>query len=337
MSSAFFDPDDFDTSAPAPASRQPVSGAQVPAPMPAPAVSEPVLTTIEEKPKFFELKPVGAVSTPTYAEPSTTPTILAQPEPAAPIAPAEPIRMPEPLELPSDFPQFVAPDGLHVDLSDLGIGSDEPRTRRQLRELQRLTGSDVVNEPVEEDLAIESEFELQPDLAEQIEVLDADTTPTSFEVKPATADDFSYMNNQNEPLFDVSPGLVIEPTTNSIIIDQVQDLTNYTATVSETGEILTTGAIQLPIELTDNSTGEIQIIQEAAALDSAIQVDNATGFINTIAPMRVTGVVNSASKFKVIPTNLRRGSSHPYMVLAAAVGMAALGSLVIAAMMLQLI
>ena len=332
MSSAFFDPDDFDTTAP-PVSRPPVSNAQVPAampaPMPAPAVNEPVLTTTEEKPKFFELKPVGAVSPPTFAQP--------EPAAAALVAPAEPIRMPEPLELPSDFPQFVAPDGLHVDLSDLGIGSDEPRTRRQLRELQRLTGSDVVNEPVEEDLAIESEFELQPDLAEQIEVLDADTTPTSFEVKPATADDFSYMNNQNEPLFDVSPGLVIEPTTNSIIIDQVQDLTNYTATVSETGEILTTGAIQLPIELTDNSTGEIQIIQEAAALDSAIQVDNATGFINTIAPMRVTGVVNSASKFKVIPTNLRRGSSHPYMVLAAAVGMAALGSLVIAAMMLQLI
>jgi hypothetical protein len=337
MSSAFFDPDDFDTSAPAPVSRPPVSNAQVPAampalipaPMPAPAVNEPVLTTTEEKPKFFELKPVGAVSPPTFAQP--------EPAAAAPVAPAEPIRMPEPLELPSDFPQFVAPDGLHVDLSDLGIGSDEPRTRRQLRELQRLTGSDVVNEPVEEDLAIESEFELQPDLAEQIEVLDADTTPTSFEVKPATADDFSYLNNQNEPLFDVSPGLVIEPTTNSIIIDQVQDLTNYTATVSENGEILTTGEIQLPIELTDNSTGEIQIIQEAAALDSAIQVDNATGFINTIAPMRVTGVVNSASKFKVIPTNLRRGSSHPYMVLAAAVGMAALGSLVIAAMMLQLI
>lgn len=329
MSSAFFDPDDFDTTAPAPTSRQTVSGAQVPAPMPAPAVSEPVLTTTEDKPKFFELKPVGAGSTPTFAQPA--------PAVAAPVAPAEPIRMPEPLELPSDFPQFVAPDGLHVDLSDLGIGSDEPRTRRQLRELQRLTGSDVVNEPVEEDLAIESEFELQPDLAEQIEVLDAEATLTSFEVKPATSDDFSYLNNLNEPLFDVSPGLVIEPTTNSIIIDQVQDLTNYTATVSETGEILTTGAIQLPIELTDNSTGEIQIIQEAAALDTAIQVDNATGFINTIAPMRVTGVVNSASKFKVIPTNLRRGSSHPYMVLAAAVGMAALGSLVIAAMMLQLI
>ena len=334
MSSAFFDPDDFDTTTPAPASRPPGASAHAPSPMPAPAVSEPVLTTTEDKPKFFELKPVGAVSTPTFAQPAPA---LAAPAIAAPAAPAEPIRMPQPLELPSDFPQFVAPDGLHVDLSDLGIGSEEPRTRRQLRELQRLTGSDVVNGPVEESVELESEFDLQPDLAEQIEVLDADTTPTSFEVKPATASDFSYLNNQNEPLFDVSPGLVIEPTTNSIIIDQVQDLTNYTATVSETGEILTTGAIQLPIELTDNSTGEIQIIQEAAALDSAIQVDNATGFINTIAPMRVTGVVNSASKFKVIPTNLRRGSSHPYMVLAAAVGMAALGSLVIAAMMLQLI
>ncbi len=323
MSSAFFDPDDFDTNTPAPTPRAPVASAQTPSPIPAPPVLEPVLTTAEEKPKFFELKPVVAG------------TPVSSAAPVAPVAPVEPIRMPEPLELPSDFPQFEAPEGLHVDLSDLGIGSDQPRTRRQLRELQRLTGSDIVNDSVDESVELESEFALQPDLAEQIEVLDA--APTNYDVKPATANDFSYLNNQAEPLFDVSPGLVIEPTTNSIIIDQVQDLTNYTATVSETGEILTTGAIQLPIELTDNSTGEIQIIQEAAALDSAIQVDNATGFINTIAPMRVTGVVNSASKFKVIPTNLRRGSSHPYMVLAAAVGMAALGSLVIAVMMLQLI
>jgi hypothetical protein len=52
--------------------------------------------------------------------------------------------------------------------------------------------------------------------------------------------------------------------------------------------------------------------------------------------MRVTGVVNSISKFKVIPTNLKRGSSHPYRVLAAAVGMVALGGLVIAIFMLQI-
>jgi len=318
MPSAFFDPDDFDTMPAAPKQS-----------MPAPVSNESILSAEAEKPKFFDLKPVAA------AQPSVsfaTPAVVAEPV----VAP-EPIRMPEPLTLPSDFPEFVAPEGLHVDLSDLGIGSSEPKTRRQLRELQRLTGSDIVNDSVVAEPSIESEFDLEQDLSEQLEGAKGDTAPTDFEVSAATSADFSYLANQSEPMFDVSPGLVVEPTTNSIIIDQVQDLTNYTATVSETGEILTTGAIQLPLEFADNSTGDIQIIQEAAALDSAIQVDNSTGFINTIAPMRVTGVVNAISKFKVIPTNLKRGSGHPFVVLGAAVGMAAFGGLVLAAIMLQLI
>jgi len=322
MSSAFFDPDDFDTTTIARVSTSAASPAS--APISAPVDREPVFTPVAEKPKFFELKPVAASNPPAAAV-------------SAP--PAEPIRMPEPLTLPSDFPAFVAPEGMSVDLSDLAIGSDEPLTRRQLREIQRLTGSDVINETPLIDSPIETEIDYEPDLAEQLAeqeiAVDRDASQSEYTVSPATAEDFSYLNAQAEPLFEVSPGLVIEPTTNSIIIDQVQDLTNYTATVSETGEILTTGAIQLPIAISDNGTGEIQIIQEAAALDSAIQVDNSTGFINTIAPMRVTGVVNSISKFKVIPTNLKRGSSHPYLVLAAAVGMVALGGLVIAIFMLQ--
>ncbi|MEY4492372.1 MAG: hypothetical protein RL085_783 [Actinomycetota bacterium] len=316
MASAFFDPDDF----------------EIPAPVAAPVDVQPVTTKVQEdKPKFFDLKPVApapsiAVATLATPEPVAEPVVESV---AAPVA--EPIRMPEPLSLPTEFPAFEAPEGFTVDLSDLAIGSSEPLTRRQLRELQRLTGSDEIAAAVEP--AIETELPYEGDLAEQL----PDLEPTDFEVATATSDDFSYLNNQVESMFDVSPGLVVEPTTNSIMIDQVQDLTNYTATISETGEILTTGAIQLPIELTDNSTGEIQIIQEAAALDSAIQVDNATGFINTIAPMRVTGVVNAVSKFKVIPTNLKRGSSHPYLVLAAAIGMVALGSLVVAAFWLKII
>ena len=315
MGSAFFDPDDFDTTSIAKVS------APFSAPISAPVDREPVIAAAAEKPKFFELKPVG--SSTGAAAPSV-----------------EPIRMPEPLTLPSDFPSFVAPEGMHVDLSDLAIGSDEPLTRRQMREIQKLTGSDVINQIPAAELSLETEIEYEPDLAEQIANQEADSTQlatsSEYSVGPATADDFSYLTAQAEPMFEVSPGLVIEPTTNSIIIDQVQDLTNYTATVSETGEILTTGAIQLPIAISDNGTGEIQIIQEAAALDSAIQVDNSTGFINTIAPMRVTGVVNAISKFKVIPTNLKRGSSHPYLVLAAAVGMVALGGLVVAVFMLQI-
>lgn len=301
MASAFFDPDVF----------------EITAPVAAPVNAQPVTTMVqEEKPKFFELKPVAAAPAIEIAKIEVV---------------AEPIRMPEPLSLPTEFPSFEAPEGFAVDLTDLGIGSDEPLTRRQLREMQRLTGSDEIAEAAEVEL--ETELPYDDDLVEQLPQLEA----KDFEVAAATGDDFSYLNNQVDSMFDVSPGLVIEPITNSIMIDQVQDLTNYTATISETGEILTTGAIQLPIELTDNSTGEIQIIQEAAALDSAIQVDNATGFINTIAPMRVTGVVNAVSKFKVIPSNLKRGSSHPYLVLAAAIGMVALGSLVVAAFWLRII
>lgn len=310
MSSAFFDPDDFEV--------------ETPKPVPAPVTSEPVTTepaadASAEKPKFFELKPVTAA-----------PVIeVAQLAPK----PAEPIKMPAPLNLPTEFPAFDAPDGYSVDLSDLPIGSSEPLTRRQKRELERLSGGDFIADAGETGPSFETQLDYDSDLAEQME----QNLPVEIDAERVSLDEFSYEKNAAEPLFDVSPGLVVEPTTNSIIIDQVQDLTNYTATVTETGEILTTGAIQLPINLVDNSTGEIQVIQEAAALDSAIQVDNATGYINTIAPMRVTGVVNAAAKFKIIPTNLKRGASHPYLVLAAAIGMVALGAITVAAFMLQII
>lgn len=233
--------------------------------------------------------------------------------------------MPEPIEMPTDFPSFQAPEGYHVDLSDLPIDTEQPMTRRQMREMEKLTGSDFVVE-VEPDYEMELPF--TSDLAEQV--------PTTVEEKPELVEPISYTSN--DALFNPSPGLIVEPTTNSIVIDQVQDLTNYTATVTETGEILTTGAIQLPILTNlDTETGEIAVIQEAEALDEAIALDNSTGFINTIAPMRVTGIVNAAKKFRVIPTNLKRGKNHPYLVLTAAIVMVAIGGLTVAAFMLQII
>lgn len=300
MASAFFDPDDFDAT---PAAR----------PIAAPVTVEPVTVApadySPEKPKFFELKPV----------------VGAQPIAAAqPIVMAEPIKLPPPLELPTEFPGFEAPEGYHVDISDLPIGSDAPLTRKQLREMEKLTGSDMFAE-AQPEIEIETELPYAEDLVEQLPAL---------EDEPDLVAPREY---GNESLFDLSPNLIIEPTTNSIVIDQVQDLTNYTATVSGTGEILTTGAIQLPILLPDNETGEIAVVKEAEALDAAIEQDNATGFINTVAPMRVTGVINAAKKFRVIPTNLKRGKNHPYLVLTAAVIMVAIGGLTVAAFMLKII
>lgn len=298
MSNEFFDPDEFDiTSAPK----------SSPAQVSAPVSLQPV---ISEKPKFFELKPVATASSATPVEKYKVP---------------EGIKMPEPIEIPTEFPSFQAPEGYHVDLSDLPIDTEQPMTRRQIREMEKLTGSDFAVE-VEPDYEVELPF--TSDLAEQI--------PSEVEEQPALVEPISYTTN--EAMFNLSPGLLVEPTTNSIVIDQVQDLTNYTATVTETGEILTTGAIQLPIlSNIDTETGEIAVIQEAEALDEAIALDNSTGFINTIAPMRVTGIVNAAKKFHVIPTNLKRGKNHPYLVLTAAIVMVAIGGLTVAAFMLNII
>lgn len=260
------------------------------APMPAPVSTEPQ--------KFFELKPV---------------TIEARG-----------IAQPEPIEIPTDFPEFKAPEGYFVDLSDLPLGTEEPMTRRQLREMEKLTGSEMLADAEPE---YEIELPFTSDLAEQV--------PTEAEETPELVEPINYSNN--EALFNVSPGLLLEPTTNSIVIDQLQDLTNYTATVTGTGEILTTGAIQLPILVPETHTGEIGLVEEADALDAAITQDAATGFISTVAPMRVTGIVNAASKFRVIPTNLKRGKSHPYLVLAAAIFIVAFGGLAVAAVMLKII
>ena len=304
----FFDPDDYVVSATTPT--------KTPAPVPAPVDVQPVTSTPPEKPKFFELKPVSSAQAP-LASPTTP---VASEEYKVPTG----IKMPEPVELPTDFPSFQAPEGYHVDLSDLPLTTDEPMTRRQLREMEKLTGSDFSMDS-EPDYEVELPF--TSDLAEQV--------PTQVEEAPQLVEPIVYSNDN---LFNVSPGLLVEPTTNSIVIDQLQDLTNYTATVSGTGEILTTGAIQLPILTNiDTETGEIAVIEEAEKLDEAIAIDNATGFINTIAPMRVTGIVNAAKKFRVIPTNLKRGKNHPYLVLTAAIVMVAIGGLTIAAFMLKVI
>lgn len=304
MPSDFFDPDDFEISPPAKPVVEPIQ---------APVDLQPVVT---EKPKFFELKPVGSAPQATIVVPTEAVEAVKVPEG---------IKMPEPIELPTEFPSFQAPEGYHVDLSDLPLDTQEPMTRRQLREMEKLTGSDFA---VEAEPEYEVELPFTSDLAEQV--------PLEVEEPPALVEPIVY--NNNDALFNLSPGLLVEPTTNSIVIDQVQDLTNYTATVSETGEILTTGAIQLPIlSNIDTETGEIAVIQEAQALDEAIAIDNATGFINTVAPMRVTGIVNAAKKFRVIPTNLKRGKSHPYLVLTAAIVMVAIGGLTIAAFMLNII
>lgn len=133
-------------------------------------------------------------------------------------------------------------------------------------------------------------------------------------------------------LFDVSPNLNIEPQTASIIIDNFEPLDAISIAISETGELLKTGSIELP-NLSTN-TGEIATIMDAAQVDEAIAQDSINGYVSTIAPLRASGVVNTAGKIGIMPTKGSRGQGASYAVLTLSLLMIAVGGLVLAAFML---
>jgi hypothetical protein len=133
-------------------------------------------------------------------------------------------------------------------------------------------------------------------------------------------------------LFDVSPNLNIEPQTASIIIDNFEPLDAISIAISETGELLKTGSIELP-NLSTN-TGEIATILDAAQVDEAIAQDSINGYVSTIAPLRASGVVNTAGKIGIMPTKNAKGQGAGFAVLTLSLLMIAVGGLVLAAFML---
>jgi len=133
-------------------------------------------------------------------------------------------------------------------------------------------------------------------------------------------------------LFDVSPNLNVEPQTASIIIENFEPLDNISIAISETGELLKTGSIELPNFGTN--TGEIATILDAAQVDEAISQDSISGYVSTIAPLRASGVVNTAGKIGIMPTKSAKGQGAGFAVLTLSILMIAVGGLVLAAFML---
>jgi len=133
-------------------------------------------------------------------------------------------------------------------------------------------------------------------------------------------------------LFSVSPNLSIEPQTASIIIDNFEPLDNISVAISETGELLKTGSIELPNISTH--TGQIATILDAAQVDEAITKDSIAGYVSTIAPLRASGVVNTSGKIGIMPTKNARGRGPGYAALTLSILIIAVGGLVLAAFML---
>ena len=130
--------------------------------------------------------------------------------------------------------------------------------------------------------------------------------------------------------FQISGSLVLEPQTNSIVITQVPDALLAGSIVTETGEILTTGAIDI---ITPPATGEIEIIPDSPDADSADAIDSATEYVSSVAPIRSSGVMNSKAKIGVLPGKLRKSMEHVVLATTLAVAIVTISSLLALAYM----
>lgn len=132
-------------------------------------------------------------------------------------------------------------------------------------------------------------------------------------------------------LFDISPSMSHEPQTNSIVIQNVNELTEISGVISDTGQFLRTGSIELP-KLTQ--TGEIATVLESPAVDAAIHQDGFDSFVSSIAPVRATGVIKSQTKVGIMPIKNRRGQGQYLFALATSFLMLTVGALFVIAYML---
>lgn len=193
-------------------------------------------------------------------------------------------------------------------------------SRRQLREFEKrgVIPSNAPASPIVEKVPSATEIDNHP-AAEFDEVLAEAEEPITSGIQ----------------LFAVSPNLNIEPQTASIVIVPENPLANLSLHITETGEMLKTGSIELP-NLSTN-TGEISTILDSNQVDEAISQDSITGYVSTIAPVKARGVANTTGKIGIMPSRLARGESQIFAVLSVSLLLVAVGGLLLAAYMLGLL
>lgn len=126
-----------------------------------------------------------------------------------------------------------------------------------------------------------------------------------------------------------------EPQTNSITVPEVPDALNADI-VTESGEVLKTGAIDLPV-LTN--TGSIPIITIAPDGIDEEAIKAAMGGETTggIPPIRSGSVMNSTARVGVLPIKNRRSEGQTILLATTSILLVALGAGLIAAYMFKLI
>lgn len=182
------------------------------------------------------------------------------------------------------------------------------QSRRERREAEKRVSSDAGSAPI---------TFVEPTMTGPIATV---SEPEVF-LEPVKSADFGSTSN-----------LGAEPVTASIIIDQVPDLDNRPIVITGTGQVMTTGSIE--IARPSNTTGGIAVVQDSELADEAIVEDSLNSFVSSVAPIRAAGIAKTRAKTVELTLVTRKGQGQVYAVMSTAVLMITIGSLIVAAFML---
>ena len=157
--------------------------------------------------------------------------------------------------------------------------------------------------------------------------------PVSLPLPPFEQIFASEESTEDDELFPST--LFKEPQTNSISVPEVPDALASNI-VTESGEVLKTGAIDMPLL---SNTGSIPIITNTVDLIDEEAIKAAMGNETTggIPPIRSGSVMNSAARVGVLPIRNRRSEGQSILVATISILLVALGAGLIAAYMFKLI
>lgn len=128
----------------------------------------------------------------------------------------------------------------------------------------------------------------------------AGATPKFFALKPV-APTPADQEVESIPEFEISPALVAEPQTNSIVLAPSEDPLQ-SEIFTEDGYFVRTGSIEIvPVQ-----TGEIAVVLENVESDQSDSSDAAETYASAITPVSSSAVVNSKTKPDILPTRRRR-------------------------------
>lgn len=121
------------------------------------------------------------------------------------------------------------------------------------------------------------------------------------------------LDDEGNPQFKVSNALTGEFTGANIIVELPPDITAGGALVTDTGELVITGSIDVSALITP--TGEIDISAFTDSSDNDLDKDAQQNFIPGIPPIRISGVIAKTLNQPGIPGGAHRGI-NPYWYVA---------------------